>query len=177
MFQDLGLNIVTSLIVLMIGVPPILFIFFYFHDRRQSQHSVLRNFPLLGRVRYLLEMLGPELRQYMFDGDTEARPFSRSDFANIVVSGKYMKTLIAFGSKRDFKESGWYLKNSMFPNLVEDMRVSRDPQIRTKRYVGTEGLFSRKEHLEEVFVSPWTLNLEDAVLIVESPGMSGVQLV
>ena len=165
MFQDLGLNIVTSLIVLMIGVPPILFIFFYFHDRRQSQHSVLRNFPLLGRVRYLLEMLGPELRQYMFDGDTEARPFSRSDFANIVVSGKYMKTLIAFGSKRDFKESGWYLKNSMFPNLVEDMRVSRDPQIRTKRYVGTEGLFSRKEHLEEVFVSPWTLNLEDAVVI------------
>jgi len=165
MFQDIGLTILTALVLLMISVPPILFIFWYFHDRNQSQHSVLRNFPLLGRIRYFLEMMGPELRQYMFDGDTEARPFSRSDFANIVVSGKYMKTLIAFGSKRDFKEPGWYLKNDMFPKLSEEMDITLEPKIRTKRYVGTEGLFSRKEHLEEVQVSPWTLNEKDAVVI------------
>ncbi len=165
MFQDIGLTILTALVLLMISVPPVLFIFWYFHDRSQSQHSVLRNFPLLGRIRYFLEMMGPELRQYMFDGDTEARPFSRSDFTNIVVSGKYMKTLIAFGSKRDFKEPGWYLKNDLFPKLSEEMDITLEPKIRTKRYVGTEGLFSRKEHLEEVQVSPWTLKMEDAVVI------------
>jgi glutamate synthase (ferredoxin) len=165
MFQDIGLTVLTSLVLLMISVPPILFLFWYIHDSRQSQHSILRNFPLLGRVRYFLEMMGPELRQYMFDGDTEAKPFSRSDFANIVVSGKYMKTLIAFGSKRDFKEPGWYLRNSMFPKLAEEMNVTCEPKIRTKRYVGTEGLFSRKEHLEEVQISPWTLNPEDAIVI------------
>ena len=97
MFQDLGLTVLTSLVLIMISVPPILFLFWYIHDIRQSQHSILRNFPLLGRIRYFLEMMGPELRQYMFDGDTEAKPFSRSDFANIVNSGNYMKTLIAFG--------------------------------------------------------------------------------
>ena len=165
MFQDIGLTVLTSLVLLMISLPPILFLFWYIHDKRQSQHSILRNFPLLGRIRYFLEMMGPELRQYMFSGDTEAKPFSRSDFTNIVVSGKYMKTLIAFGSKRDFKEPGWYLRNSMFPKLAVEMSVTMGPKIRTKRYVGTEGLFSRKEDLEEVKVSPWTLNPEDAVVI------------
>ena len=82
MFQDIGLIVLTSLILIMISVPPVLFLFWYFHDRKQSQHSVLRNFPLLGRVRYLLEMLGPEFRQYLFDADDEGRPFSRNDFSN-----------------------------------------------------------------------------------------------
>ena len=165
MFQNIALNILLTAFIVVITVPPVLFLYLYFKDKRQSQHSILRNFPLLGRIRYIFEMMGPELRQYMFDADTEAKPFSRSDFANIVVSGKYMKTLIAFGSKRDFKEPGWYLRNSMFPKLSEEMNVTCDPKIRTKRYVGTEGLFSRKEHLEEVHISPWTLNPEDAVVI------------
>ena len=93
MFQDIGLTVLTSLVLIMISVPPILFLIWYVHDRKQSQHSVLRNFPLLGRVRYFLEMMGPELRQYMFDADDEGRPFSRVDFSNIVIQGKYLKTV------------------------------------------------------------------------------------
>ena len=165
MFQDIGLTVLTSLVLIMISVPPILFVIWYIHDRRQSQHSVLRNFPLLGRVRYFLEMMGPELRQYMFDADDEGRPFSRSDFSNIVVQGKYLQTVIGFGSKRDFDKPGLFIRNSMFPKQKEEMKVSITPKIRTKRYVGTEGLFSRKEHLEEVEVSPWTLPEEDAIVI------------
>ena len=165
MFQDHWLVILTSLILIMISVPPILFIVWYFHDKRQSQHSVLRNFPLLGRVRYFLEMLGPEFRQYLFDADDEGRPFSRTDFSNIVVQGKYLKTVIAFGSKRDFDKPGLYLKNSMFPKQKEEMKIELEPKIPTRRYIGTEGLFSRKEHLEDVEVSPWTLPDEDAIVI------------
>ena len=165
MFQDIGLTVLTSLVLIMISLPPILFLIWYVHDRRQSQHSVLRNFPILGRVRYFLEMMGPELRQYMFDADDEGRPFSRIDFSNIVVQGKYLKTVIGFGSRRDFDKPGLFIRNSMFPKQKEEMRVMISPKIRTKRYVGTEGLFSRKEHLEEVDVSPWTVPEEDAVII------------
>ena len=152
-------------LLLMLLVPLLLFLYLYVHDRRQTQHSVLRNFPLLGRVRYFLEMMGPELRQYMFDADDEGRPFSRIDFSNIVVQGKYLKTVIGFGSKRDFDKPGLFIRNSMFPKQKEEMRVVISPKIRTKRYMGTEGLFSRKEHLEEVEVSPWTVPEEDAVII------------
>ena len=152
-------------LLLMLLVPLLLFLYLYVHDRRQTQHSVLRNFPLLGRVRYFLEMMGPELRQYMFDADDEGRPFSRIDFSNIVVQGKYLKTVIGFGSKRDFDKPGLFIRNSMFPKQKEEMRVVISSKIRTKRYMGTEGLFSRKEHLEEVEVSPWTVPEEDAVII------------
>ena len=165
MFQDIGLMILSIIILVMVSVPPILFLVWYIYDKRQSQHSVLRNFPILGRVRYFLEMLGPELRQYMFDSDHEGKPFSRSDFSNIVVQGKYLKTVIAFGSKRDFDKPGLFIRNSMFPKQKEEMKIVLNPKIKTKRYVGTEGLFSRKEHLEEVDVSPWTLPDKDAIII------------
>ena len=79
-------------------------------------------------------MLGPELRQYMFDSDAEGKPFSRSDFSNIVVQGKYLKTVIAFGSKRDFDKPGFYIRNSMFPMQKEEMKVELLPKIKTKRY-------------------------------------------
>lgn len=46
-----------------------------FKDKHQTQHSVLRNFPLLGRVRYFSEKIGPEMRQYLFADDTEGKPF------------------------------------------------------------------------------------------------------
>ena len=165
MMEKIGINILIGLMLTMISVPPILFLFWYFKDKNQSQHSILRNFPLLGRVRYLLEMLGPEFRQYLFDGDDEGRPFSRTDFSNIVIQGKYLKTVIGFGSKRDFDKPGLYIKNSMFPKQKEEMKVDTLPKISTKRYVGTEGLFSRTEHLEKVDVSPWTLPDEDAIII------------
>jgi glutamate synthase (ferredoxin) len=45
-------------------------------DKKQSQHSVLRNFPLLGRIRQFFEMMGPEMWQYMFDSDNEGKLFS-----------------------------------------------------------------------------------------------------
>jgi len=165
MFQEIALTLLLIFFMIVVTVPPILFIIIYFRDINQSQHSVLRSFPLLGRIRYVFEMLGPEMRQYMFDSDNEGKPFSRMDFANIVIAGKYMKTLISFGSKRDFDKAGWYLKNSMFPKQAREMEIECDPKIKTKRYVGTEGLFSRKEHLEDIEIQPWRLNDSDAIVI------------
>jgi glutamate synthase (ferredoxin) len=53
--------------------------------------------PILGRLRYLLEHIGPEFRQYLFDADLEGKPFTREGYRSIVYAGKYMKTLISFG--------------------------------------------------------------------------------
>ena len=145
----------------MIIIPPLILFYLYFIDRNQKQHAVLRNYPILGRIRYILEQIGPELRQYMFNSDDSGKPFSRNDYTNIVISGKYLKTLISFGSKRDFEKPGWFIRNALLPTLSEDISTNIIPKIKTKRYkIDHEGLFNRKESLESVNVSPWTLNEE-----------------
>lgn len=147
-------------------LPPIILFYFYFFDKSQQQHSVLRNYPLLGRLRYIFEQIGPEMRQYFFDSDTVGKPFSRSDYKNIVIAGKYMKTIISFGSKRDFERPGWYIRNAAFPRLNKEMQVITEPKITTKRYsLEEEGLFSRKEHIDKVDVSPWLLTEENWIKI------------
>ena len=47
------------------------------YDLLQKRHALLRNFPVLGHGRYLLEAIGPELRQYIVTNNDEERPFSR----------------------------------------------------------------------------------------------------
>ena len=114
--------IFVLLLVMFLG-PPVVLGILYWSDRRQSQHAVLRNYPILGRVRYLLEHIGPEFRQYLFDADLEGKPFTREGYRAIVFAGKYMKTLISFGSKRDFSKPGWYIRNAMLPTLAGEMGV------------------------------------------------------
>ena len=76
-----------------------------FKDKRQTQHSVLRNYPLLARIRYFFEKIGPEMRQYLFLEDTEGKPFSRNDFINIVVAGKYNSRMASFGTQKIIKKA------------------------------------------------------------------------
>ena len=148
-----------ALLLAMFLGPPLLFAVLYWADRRQTQHAVLRNFPILGRLRYLLEHVGPEFRQYLFDADLEGRPFSRETYGAIVFAGKYMKTLISFGSKRDFDAPGWYVRNAMLPTLDSDMDTVRTPRIATRRYViENEGLFGRSEKLIADDVAPFLLS-------------------
>jgi glutamate synthase domain-containing protein 2 len=164
--QDLALPLILFILVVMFLGPPIVLIGLYLTDRRQTQHAVLRNFPILGRLRYLLEHVGPELRQYLFDADLEGKPFTREGYRSIVFAGKYMKTLISFGSKRDFEQPGWYLRNAVLPTLMEDMGIESGPRISTRRYaIDSEGLFKRNEHLEESDVAPWALSNEFATTL------------
>lgn len=150
-------------------IPAIVLIYLYFLDRRQRQHSVLRNYPLLGRVRYFLEKIGPELRQYLFNHDNSGKPFSRIDYQNIVLPAKYLKEVVSFGSERDFEAAGYYIKNAMFPKQREEMRVSDSDTVSTKRYnLVEDNLFSRKEHIVADEVKPWLLPEEDAVVIGEN---------
>ena len=61
-----SISITTALLVLFLVVLPItIAIYLYFYDKSQKQHAILRNFPILGRMRYVMEKTGPELRQYL----------------------------------------------------------------------------------------------------------------
>ena len=158
--------IVLTIIAVLLVIALITISVFYEKDKHQSQHAILRNFPILGRMRYITEKIGPELRQYLFDDDNKAKPFSREDYLHVVLPGKYLGNVIGFGSKRNFEEAGFYIRNAMFTKQVEEMRVDQSETVETQKYVIDEdGLFNRKEHTEKVTVKPWLLPKEDAVVI------------
>lgn len=139
----------------------------YFIDRTQKQHPILRNYPVIGRTRYFLETIGPELRQYLFNNDQEGKPFSRNDYKHIVKKAKYKRDVIGFGSQRDFEEAGYYIRNSMFPKLSEELKVDRKTKVTTDRYLLiNEPLFTqRKEYLEKNESPAYLLEDGDAIVI------------
>ncbi|MEK3935641.1 FMN-binding glutamate synthase family protein [Sporosarcina sp. FSL W7-1349] len=162
-----SISMTSALLVIFLIILPILTaIFLYYYDRMQKQHAILRNYPILGRVRYIFEKTGPELRQYLFDDDNDGKPFNREEYLRMVLPGKYLNSIIGFGSKRDFQESGYFMRNAMFTKQNEEMRVDNADLVNTKRYIMDEdNLFSRREHLENVPTLPWLLPEEDAVVI------------
>ncbi|EKN71121.1 FMN-binding glutamate synthase family protein [Schinkia azotoformans] len=139
----------------------------YFIDQRQKQHPVLRNYPVVGRARYFLETIGPELRQYLFNNDNEGKPLSREQYEHIVKKAKYKRDVIGFGSKRDFEEAGYYIRNSMFPKITEELKMDRETKVTTNRYLLVkEPLFTRrKEHFEQDESIAYLLDDSDAIVI------------
>ncbi|MFZ3222840.1 MAG: FMN-binding glutamate synthase family protein, partial [Rugosibacter sp.] len=68
----------VSLGVLIAFTLAIVVIYFYLRDVTQKKHAILRNFPLVGHLRYFFEQLGEYFRQYFFLGDRAERPFNRA---------------------------------------------------------------------------------------------------
>lgn len=87
------------------------------HDVWQRKHAILRNFPVVGHLRYLLESLGPELRQYIVAGNSDERPFSREQRRWVYASSKRQNNYLGFGSEKDQESSSNYpiVKHSAFP--------------------------------------------------------------
>ena len=144
-----------------------LFVFiFYLKDRYQNQHSILKTHPILGRMRYILEMVGPEFRQYWFLNDREGKPIDRDTQTAIAKAGKYGNTVTSFGSKKDFSKSDFYLANSMFPKNVDELAIDQSKKIKTYIYeIENETLISRKESRHLNTQNPWYLTDENAVVI------------
>ncbi|MBO1515453.1 FMN-binding glutamate synthase family protein [Metabacillus bambusae] len=145
----------------------VIVIYLYIVDRTQKQHPILRNYPVIGRVRYFLEQIGPELRQYFFNNNNEGKPFSRNDYQHIVKKAKYKRDVIGFGSQRDFEEQGFYIRNSMFPKLTEELKMDQNTKVTTNRYLLLKDpLFTqKKEELEKHESSAYLLNDDDAIVI------------
>ncbi len=87
------------------------------HDMRQRQHAILRNYPVLGHFRYLLESVGPELRQYIVTSNDEERPFSRDERRWVYASSKKEINTFGFGTDNDLESTTGYtvFKQTPFP--------------------------------------------------------------
>ncbi|MET0727788.1 MAG: FMN-binding glutamate synthase family protein [Acidimicrobiales bacterium] len=90
------------------------------YDLRQRKHALLRNFPVIGHGRYLLESIGPELRQYIVTGNDEERPFSRDQRRWIYSSSKMENNYFGFGTDNDIEHSQGYpvIKHRTFADVV-----------------------------------------------------------
>jgi len=87
------------------------------YDLTQRNHALLRNFPLIGHLRYVLESVGPELRQYIVVDNDSEKPFSRDQRRWIYTSAKRADTYFGFGTDNDLETTPSYIivKQSTFP--------------------------------------------------------------
>ncbi len=86
------------------------------YDLTQHRHSVLRNYPVIGHLRYLLESLRPELQQYFIERNWDGRPFDRDVRSIIYERAKGIHGEQAFGTERDVGKVGYeYLVHSSAP--------------------------------------------------------------
>ena len=91
------------------------------YDMMQERHSVTRNYPLIGRTRYLLEKIRPEIRQYFVESDQDPVPFSREHRALVYQRSKGQEDKRPFGTMRDVYESGFsWLTHSINPTHFDD---------------------------------------------------------
>ena len=96
-------------------------------DLQQTHHAILRNYPIIGHLRFLLEFIRPELRQYFIEGDSEAVPFSRAQRSLVYARSKGDSDKRPFGTQLDVRELGYeWLTHSISPSVIDshDFRVS-----------------------------------------------------
>jgi glutamate synthase domain-containing protein 2 len=96
-------------------------------DTRQTRHSVLRNYPVIGHLRFLLEFIRPEMRQYFIESDNEAAPFSRQQRSLVYQRAKGDADKRPFGTQLDVHALGYeWINHSMAPTEVasHDFRIT-----------------------------------------------------
>ena len=96
-------------------------LFWLIRDIVQKKHSVLRNYPLIGRLRYFLESQGEYIRQYFIAGERDEMPFNRAARNWVYRTAKGVGGVIGFGSTNDLREPGSLIfVNAPFPVLDKD---------------------------------------------------------
>ena len=96
-------------------------------DVLQAQRAVLRNYPVIGHLRFLMEFVRPEIRQYFIEGDNEAAPFSRQQRSLVYQRAKGESDKRPFGTQRDVGALGYeWINHSIAPSHIasHDFRVS-----------------------------------------------------
>jgi glutamate synthase domain-containing protein 2 len=112
------------------------------YDMFQSQKTIRRNFPLLGRMRYILESIGPEMRQYFVETDLEGKPFNRLQRSLVYSRSKKETSSQPFGTQLDVYETGYeWINHSIsaipFSETNEDPRVKIGSTQCTKPYLAS----------------------------------------
>jgi glutamate synthase domain-containing protein 2 len=91
------------------------------HDLLQTHHAILRNYPILGHMRFLLEFIRPEIRQYFLESESEATPFSRAQRTLVYARAKAQSDKRPFGTQLDVEANGYeWLTHSIAPSTIAD---------------------------------------------------------
>jgi len=95
-------------------------------DVMQARHAILRNYPVSGHLRFLLEFIRPEIRQYFIESDSDAAPFSRQQRSLVYQRAKGDSDKRPFGTQLDVGAVGYeWINHSMRPSVLKshDFRV------------------------------------------------------
>ncbi|MES2402019.1 MAG: FMN-binding glutamate synthase family protein, partial [Pseudomonadota bacterium] len=96
------------------------------YDLQQDRHAILRNYPVIGHMRFLLEYIRPEMRQYFIESDSEATPFSRAQRSLVYQRAKGEPDNRPFGTQLDVGKQGYeWVNHSMSPTKLatHDFRI------------------------------------------------------
>jgi len=96
------------------------------YDLQQAHHAILRNYPIIGHLRFMLETIRPEIRQYFLESETEASPFSRAQRTLVYSRAKGASDKRPFGTQLDVRAVGYeWINHSLAPSRLanHDFRV------------------------------------------------------
>ena len=120
-----------SLVVFGVGFPAFLvcgaLVWIGVYDIRQTKRSILRNYPIIGHLRFMLEFVRPEIRQYFIESDNEATPFSRAQRSLVYQRAKGDPDKRPFGTQLDVHAEGYeWINHSVAPTRVDshDFRIT-----------------------------------------------------
>ncbi|HAF86955.1 MAG: FMN-binding glutamate synthase family protein [Legionellaceae bacterium] len=129
------LGVLLTLIMLQDGqwflvlLVPIVALWIY--DLVQKKHAILRNFPVLGHARFILEFFRPEIQQYFIASDESERPFNRETRSIIYQRAKNVRDTVPFGTEKDVNKIGYtWVLHSLAPKVASEV----EPRIHVGRH-------------------------------------------
>lgn len=127
-FTMKGVDLLSTLFILAVGLFVLLLIVLFIIDITQTKDAIRRNYPVIGRFRYIFSTLGEFFRQYFFALDREEMPFNRAEREWVDKSSEGMDNTVAFGSTRNLTPVGTAIfVNCPFPQLDEE--TSPPPEL------------------------------------------------
>lgn len=111
-----------------------------FHDISQGKRAILRNYPIIGHLRYFFELIRPEIRQYFIENDTESVPFSRIQRSLVYQRSKEQSDKRPFGSQLDHENNDYlWLTHSIQTSVIPDhnFRITIGDQSCLKPYLAS----------------------------------------
>lgn len=106
----------------------VIFLLWGLYDMAQPKHSLMRNFPVFGRARWVMEALRPKLYQYFVESDTDGRPINRIDRNTIYSRSKLESDTMPFGTQLNVYAEGYeWMTHSISP--VDFHKLNHDPRV------------------------------------------------
>lgn len=112
-YVPLYVTIITSIALLVTG-----------YDSLQIKHTLLRNYPLIGRLRWVFEHERTKIQQYFIEHDTNGTPYNREKRSDVYQKSKNETNTVPFGTQLNVYQSGYeYIRHSMYPKNPKDLKT------------------------------------------------------